>query len=544
MRRSLLALLALASLSDAAWAQTYTLPEIGLQNIGSCRQFAVRDRTSTTMVPLGCFDTTKQTFQLAPVAQPASGAFFTTFNSAVGAQYGIPTPSKVGAKVNRVNDRLLVGAATANSGDFPATTKDWYEQLEAGTTHPIGFRTSWAQTASISTNGGIGVLGAARTSDINLPTFQLAMGGLFATNNDNTTNQQLATAMYAVAFRQPGAGIGAYTGTVGAEIDIANLGNSVQLLPSNVDSPAGHTTALKLNSGAVVPGATTASAALTIGNNGAKFLTGIVMAQTAIAGLTYDGSGNVTGGGASAMRMSVFQTLEWFNTQAGSPSSVITSEILTPANGQSIRFRDAGTFIGDATGNIPLLLIPYIGGTQTAAGVVQAGQASTPTAFAASPLSGSNADVALRSAGTGKLVLGNASSDYVTVTSAGASTNRVTIGSNGTPAAASMTKTAALGTVIQGATGTNSDLNILSAAGSSVLAVPTGTTTVVFSGAIQLPNVTVATLPTCNAAAKGTLVSLTDFNGAPTWNGPIAGGNAGGSQVILAFCTGSAWTQH
>ncbi|KQQ44950.1 hypothetical protein ASF58_19630 [Methylobacterium sp. Leaf125] len=238
-----------------------------------------------------------------------SGAFWTKVDLAAMASYGIPSSARVGAKVHRLSERLLVGAATVDAGDYPASKKDWYEQLESKASHPGGFRTSWAQTASISTNGGIGVLGAARTSDIQLPTFQLAMGGLFAAHN-NTTSQQLATALYAVAFREPGAGVGSSAGTVGGEVDIANKGNSLKLTPSSVDDARGHTTALKLNSGAAMPNATAASAGLTIGNNRGKFLTGLIVAQNAIEGVALDKAEGDRGGG-EAIGLGAFRTLTW-----------------------------------------------------------------------------------------------------------------------------------------------------------------------------------------------------------------------------------------
>lgn len=51
------ALVALALLTGPLAAQSFTLPELGIQNTGSCRQLAARDRTNNTMVALGCLDT-------------------------------------------------------------------------------------------------------------------------------------------------------------------------------------------------------------------------------------------------------------------------------------------------------------------------------------------------------------------------------------------------------------------------------------------------------------------------------------------------------
>lgn len=48
---------ALIALAAPMAAQNFTLPELGLQNSVTCRQIAVRDRTSSAIVPLGCLDT-------------------------------------------------------------------------------------------------------------------------------------------------------------------------------------------------------------------------------------------------------------------------------------------------------------------------------------------------------------------------------------------------------------------------------------------------------------------------------------------------------
>ena len=51
---------------------------------------------------------------------------------------------------------------------------------------------------------------------------------------------------------------------------------------------------------------------------------------------------------------------------------------------------------------------------------------------------------------------------------------------------------------------------------------------------------TVSGLPTCNAAAKGTLYIVTDAT-SPTYGGSLTGGS---STIALALCNGSAWVSH
>lgn len=61
-----LALVAFVGLTPVVTAQIYTLPELGLQNSGACPALAARERTSKTMVPLGCLNTSSKTWTLTP----------------------------------------------------------------------------------------------------------------------------------------------------------------------------------------------------------------------------------------------------------------------------------------------------------------------------------------------------------------------------------------------------------------------------------------------------------------------------------------------
>jgi hypothetical protein len=57
---------------------------------------------------------------------------------------------------------------------------------------------------------------------------------------------------------------------------------------------------------------------------------------------------------------------------------------------------------------------------------------------------------------------------------------------------------------------------------------------------IIVPSYTVGTLPTCNSAAHGALVRVTDAT-APIYNGTLTGS---GAVEVPAYCNGSAWTSH
>ncbi len=60
------------------------------------------------------------------------------------------------------------------------------------------------------------------------------------------------------------------------------------------------------------------------------------------------------------------------------------------------------------------------------------------------------------------------------------------------------------------------------------------------SAGFALTPTTVSLLPTCNAAAQGILMAVTDAT-APTYNGSLTGG---GSVKIPVYCNGTAWTAH
>lgn len=278
--------------------------------------------------------------QQAAFNQPSTGYFWTAFTAPL-------PPYKVGAvHIDRFNDRVFIGGATVNSGDFPESTPDWYEAYEMTRSSIYGFRTSWSTLAVLNQVGGIGILGAVRSSDSIINNFQLGIGVMAAAINDNTVQQQLTTSFYSVAWRKVGAGIGVNIGTCAGEFDIANEGNSVQNTPGTLYPATGFTIGLQINSGAAYAGSHTASAALVIANNRADFYAGIVIGQTSIAGIVVDGTGKPIAGGGDAMRLSTFMNLTWWTYPWGSPTFSITSVQLTPANIQSIVCSDIGIGIG------------------------------------------------------------------------------------------------------------------------------------------------------------------------------------------------------
>ena len=52
---------------------------------------------------------------------------------------------------------------------------------------------------------------------------------------------------------------------------------------------------------------------------------------------------------------------------------------------------------------------------------------------------------------------------------------------------------------------------------------------------------TVATLPTCNTASKGNILTVTDAAASPVYNATATGG---GSIMLPVICNGTNWTNH
>ena len=117
-----------------------------------------------------------------------------------------------GAVIDRMNDRVFIGAATPNAGNPNGVgTQDWLETLIPDTT-------SIATLASISQIGGAAIVGATRSSDSTggFPLFDFA-GAFFGINN-NTTQDNTVETLYVESRHY----VGAYR-TLGIESDIVAL---------------------------------------------------------------------------------------------------------------------------------------------------------------------------------------------------------------------------------------------------------------------------------------------------------------------------------
>lgn len=280
----------------------------------------------------------------------SAGMAFADTSSVVGSAAKMWNPTYFGnpgtAIVHRLN-RLLVGEATGNSSDIPASTKSWLENILTSTV-------AAAQFASVSATGNLGVVGAARTSDYRTWAGAASGGSQGVTGfgwNDDTTP---ATTPIAVGAEFRGFRKATVNGiTLGAQISAANEGSTVDLTPSG-GVTSGSTMALLLTNG---PGPTgyvnPISAGLVFGSgSGTEVMRkGIIMLATAL-------DTSVGGGGQGiAFESARGQSFRWLNSGGtsdaeiwGNASGLITSKSIVPS-------ANDGAALGTATASFADLFL-------------------------------------------------------------------------------------------------------------------------------------------------------------------------------------------
>lgn len=341
---------------------------------------------------------------------------------------GFWTNTTPGAITSRIRDRLFLGAATVESGDFynctavslpscpfiGASTKDWLEQFEAARSDPRAFRTSQAQIAVGSTTGGIAIEGYVRTSDSTFNALQLGQALTGECVNDNSVlNNLSASCGYNVAFKT----VATQGATQALELEAADeVGpNDAPSVSPQVLFPNGSIQPLLLGCGAADSKAVgnPCSYFLGMANSNAPARAGWVLQSGA---LTVDGSGF-----SHAAEWSNGMSLEWYgpNSSISNPTSRITSTTLTQANAQQINFGDSGVYIGSMDGTRAGLSIAYVGTAQTSNPTVSAGQSGGPAVFGATPLtSGQPASVTVSAPNGGTINLATSGTIQVNGTAA------------------------------------------------------------------------------------------------------------------------------
>lgn len=263
------------------------------------------------------------TFQQYPFNQPASNKFFT----------------EDGAVVNRINDRLFVGGATVADGAYPQVTNDWL-------------------SAFYDANGYTGHVLEGQIAVLNNNSPDAGFGAQFASHSLNFTSAATSSIGVSTVAVNDNATLGTYAwglyveghnmnttveGTYGAEIDIRNLGNSVQADP--YQQGINHSTCLQLAAGAGVSatGQANATAALSVQKNPLPFNTGIIFGSDSINGATG------TSGSGIAIALGLGHMLQWYGA-TGIKTGYVVGEGTTNAAQVGLTLGDyIATFEGSSS---------------------------------------------------------------------------------------------------------------------------------------------------------------------------------------------------
>lgn len=302
-----------------------------------------------------------------------------------------------GAVVNRVGDRLFVGGANSNDGNFPNNIKDWYTTYEVAQGRPNGIIVS--SQAAILTNeyfgAAVGLTVAAQTKH-----FVSGVGGAVAleahvVNNNIVTNHD-AWAFYCEATRDA-EGVGAI---ITAELDSRNKGNFHAIGPNNQHPK--QSVVLQIASGAALSatGVTDISAGINFRDNPTKMGAGIVFGVNAIRGT------NGSTGYGNAILIGPRQRISWTDLSDNETGS-IQSTITNVANNTRMAFSDLGTIFLGPSDTTNLIIRPVA----SAANYwdMAANTAGNAPVLKASG-SDANIDLQIEPKGTGLLRFGNATS--------------------------------------------------------------------------------------------------------------------------------------
>lgn len=244
-----------------------------------------------------------------------------------------------GANIQRLADRVFVGAAGANYGTNNGNQPDWLTQymISQGRTFSFPQLAQFCVLSSVNTQGQNAIVTAARTSD--LAAVGGSIGAVGVAVNDNTNFSCGAWGFYSEGI----AGAGCLGATYAAEFETIGFSTASAITPYAY-SPT-QLVAIQIASGGEFTTAHDASAAINIQANGAKFLTGINFGADAITGSNGDGSGTST-----AIQFACGHALKWYGP-GGSPVTQIFGTTTNANYGATVVFSDGSTqFLNSGTG--------------------------------------------------------------------------------------------------------------------------------------------------------------------------------------------------
>lgn len=236
-----------------------------------------------------------------------------------------------GALINRLGDRVFIGAATASDGIFPQVNDDWLSTFynANGYTGAV-LEGNLAVLTTTDRNSAVGAIFGSRTLDFT-SAMTSGIGVQAVSVNDNATLGTYGWGLYVEGHHMNTTVLGTYA----AEFDIRNLGSSVVSDP--YQQGIGHATAVQIAAGAGVSstGQFNATAAISIRANPMAFNTGIVFGSDAIVGAT--GSS----GTGIAIAFGLGHMMQWYNG-TGATTGYILGNGTTHAGQTGITLSDYG----------------------------------------------------------------------------------------------------------------------------------------------------------------------------------------------------------
>ncbi|MDR6421261.1 hypothetical protein J2801_003549 [Paraburkholderia phenoliruptrix] len=328
---------------------------------------------------------------------PSTGAFTTLSSSGLATLTGVTTPStgqfyqNLGATVNRVSDRLFVGPAVLNNGTSVVSQPDWFTtyQLAKGRSYGYVMTSQLAVLNGSAAQDSLTTLvAAAQTAGRTASQSQvIGVTGVGVNNNSGNTGASgnAAWGGYFEGWRDTTtAGNG---GAYGIEVDSINLVGVANTDPYSQSSD--QTISVQIASGGEIVGASDATAAINIQNNGAAYRKGIVFGSNSISGATG------TSGTGVAIAFGKGHELQWYGATS-TPTSSIVGLGTTTAGSVQQQFSDNSVQWVNSAGQ-GLFLASNVTNAVNFVGVSNATTGNTP---AVAP-QGADANIQLLVAGKG-----------------------------------------------------------------------------------------------------------------------------------------------
>lgn len=305
--------------------------------------------------------------------------------------------SDLGARIDRFNDRVLVGAATVGDGKQTPTTRDWLDAL-------ITPSTSTAQLGVLSTVGQTGILGGTRSSDAANGGTQSCIGVVgICLNNATGATKQVGFGAYFEIDQSPNAGFSA-----ALETDSVNQSGTVVALTPYSLFPSGAQPCVNawFAAGGARTGVVNSSAGLVFLENGAQFEKGIIFQ-----------AGSVSSNEAIAFGQN--HAIQWWASSTIG-SGFINSTAST--NNYGIAITDNGIFIGNSPASSQnstcSLEVVNVNSAVNYVGIYGSISGVSPTIAALGM--DANLNLALIPKGTGLIALGGSNGSSATAGSAAA----------------------------------------------------------------------------------------------------------------------------